>query len=345
MLRYARGNAAVEFALVAPLLLSLLAFSVDFGAVYAQRARLSAAAQSAADTAAHVLSASDLSGQVVPAVAEAAARAAVVQALGAAAGAVSVSVRWEGAVAQETQELPRYAMTLQVPEVENVSQDLDTRHAHGFSWDVPVFGRDDRVRLYTAPLSWQDVTDVVAPVATRLVSWHGYRDRYDDYVTGLPSGQAFGYGGLGTIYVGYWSAFGGPPYVSGISTTYYDGITDTVVVTVPVSGVTGNTTLWRSGTSDPIGIMDRTMVESGRTRERGTSWTDGVQLTFRYAARRPPRTVTFYSEPNFRLVQRRTLVVEVSSVFSASSMITRPLLDGRVVTGRGTSVVTSAMPL
>lgn len=346
VLRCTRGNAAVEFALVAPVLLALLASSVDFGSLYAQRARLEVAAQAGAEAAAAALSASDLSAPGVPGFAESAARVAVATALGGSLAGVQVSVRWGDAVSQEVQELPRMAMTVRVPRVENVNQDVDTTHTHRFRWGVPTYTPTAPAFPHTFPVSWQDTTNLIGGVATTLRDYHTVSDRFDDYINGLPGGTAIGYGGLGSIYIGGWWAFGGPPYVAGIATYLTDRFTSQETTSVYVQGLpSGNpVTVWKSGMTYPVSIVDRTWLEGVSRDEWGDSDPGGVYLRFRYAVRRPPGSVTFYSEPNMRLVQRRTLVVEAASVFTASNGFTRPLLDGRTVVGRGSAVAVSATP-
>jgi hypothetical protein len=209
-----RGNAAVEFGLMAPLLLALLAFSFDFGAVYSERNRLGMAAQAGADAAAWALAAEDLSAAGVPASAEAAARESVRLALGGSLAGVSVNVTWAGPPSQEEQDLPGYALAVDVPRVENVEQVLDTTHQHTFSWQVPTFRQRTDWVAHRFPLSWSDNTNPLYYVTAWLRSAHLYRDRFDNPMNGTPSGPAFGFGGA--FYFGYWQSWQDHPWIMGL---------------------------------------------------------------------------------------------------------------------------------
>jgi hypothetical protein len=336
-----RGNAAVEFGLMAPLLLALLAFSFDFGAVYSERNRLGMAAQAGADAAAWALAAEDLSAAGVPASAEAAARESVRLALGGSLAGISVSVTWAGPPSQEEQDLPGYALAVDVPRVENVEQVLDTTHEHTFSWQVPTFRQRTDWVAHRFPLSWSDNTNPLYYVTAWLRSVHWYSDRFDNPLNGTPSGPAFGWGGA--LYFGYWQSWQGHPWIMGLQTQIFTRQTYPALGWATYSGIDWSPTMvYRYGTTYDVMIADRRWEVSGEATERGTSDPGGRILRFLYARIRPRERVVFRSEPERRLVQTRPVRVEVSRVFRASSVLTRPVLDGRRVTGGATSVAVSA---
>jgi len=336
-----RGNAAVEFGLMAPLLLALLAFSFDFGAVYSERNRLAMAAQAGADAAAWALAAEDLSSGGVPVFAEAAARESVRLALGGSLSGVSVRVDWDGPVSQEVQDLPGYALAVDVPRVENVEQVLDTTHTHTFSWQIPTFRQRTDWVPHRFPTSWSDNTNPLYYVRHFLWSTHRYRDRFDNPANGIPSGPAFGFGGA--FYFGWWASWPGHPWIVGIYSQVFDRQTYPALGWATVPGIDSVPTMvWRSGNTYDVGIADRRWDPSGEATERGVSEPGGRILRFLYAQIRPRERVVFRSEPERRLVQSRPVRVEVSRVFRATSVLTRPVLDGRRVTGSAVSVAVSA---
>ena len=336
-----RGNAAVEFGLMAPLLLALLAFSFDFGAVYSERNRLAMAAQAGADAAAWALATEDLASGGVPASAVAAARESVRLALGGLLSGVSVSVDWDGPVSQEMQDLPGYALAVDVPRVENVEQVLDTTHTHTFSWQVPTFRQRTDWVAHRFPTSWSDNTNPLYYVSPWLWSVHWYSDRFDNPLNGIPSGPAIGWDGAS--YIGYWWSWPSHPWIVGIRTTLFRRQTYPALAWARVPGIDSvPVTVYRSGTTYDVMIADRRWEVSGEATERGVSEPGGRILRFLYAQIRPRERVVFRSEPERRLVQSRPVRVEVSRVFRATSVLTRPVLDGRRVTGGAVSVAVSA---
>ncbi len=335
-----RGNTAVELALVAPIVMSLISASIDLGAAYAQRHILGMAARAGAEAGVVVLASSDLSGDVPPwaahYISEAAKRAA--RDLGT---RVSVSVRWGGPVAETQRSAVPYRTVLRIPVVENTDQTVDTRHSHGYSWNYPQFADLTAWPTYQPGAWYADRMNSAQWSVFGLWSQHWYPDRSSRAYWEKPWGNMYDLTLIPPWAIGWVWWWAWDWFVSGFSRQDNRRPSDGRWVANGAWTAVEPWDTWRRTQTDVFGIADRYWRVSGTGSGAGTSSVDGNVFTFTYAVRQPDREVTVESLPAFQTVQQRPLVVEVTAPAEPVTFILSPILRGRTLRASYTATVTS----
>ena len=337
-----RGSAAVEVAMIAPLILLLLGGAVDFGLAYVQRGTLAMAAKAGAEAAALVLANAPLSGAAVPPravqAAESAARSA---ARDLDPNRIAVRVEWAGGSTVQVRQLPPYQVRLPIPTVENIDQTVDTRHTHRYAWSSPAFSQNLAQPVYRPGVWYLDRINGAAWTGFGFISQHPYPDRVTIALFGWPQGPAFGPAyPVGWMW-GWWSTVAGF-FDTGFAS--WDAWRWTNAVWAGAAAYTASWPYdaWRRTFTDAFGILDRYWDHSGQNTYGGTSDVGGSVFTFTYAVRRPDREIDIQALPAYQAVEQRPLRVTLTYPFTPATPILASILRGRILGARVTVTVTSA---
>lgn len=334
------GNTAVELALVAPIILSLIGASIDLGTAYTQHSTLAMAAKAGAEAAAQVLVGRPLSGGAVPQDAVQAAVDAVRSASRELNTAqISIRVEWAGPSVTSQRQLAPYEMRLRIPVVENTSQTVDTRHAHFYDWSYPTFTGDVAWPTYQPGVWYLDRINWSYPTGFGFYSAHWYPDRNSQALWGYPNGPVAGF--PWGIWVGVWWSISGW-FVRGFDR--WDAWRRTNNAWAGSSAWVAGWPYdaWRRTFTDAFGIADRYWNQSGWAATSETSGIGGPVLDFTYGVRRPDQEVTIQSLPATQTVEQRPLRVTLSYPFTPVTPILAPILRGRSIGASVTVTVTGA---
>lgn len=328
-----RGTATVEMALLVPVFLLFLGGAVDFGFAYLQLARLQAAAQIGAQTAADVMTGAPLSGGLSAAAVAAGGQAARDALPDIPPGRLVVTVAWDDAEQISVRPAPEGVLTVALPDLADGQTVLDFRHSHTGSYLQPTFGWANWGASYQPGISYLDLTPAVETRSYQSGGPHNYFDQWNQPIMGRPEGGLWGIA-FPIFGIAYGSWWGFSDVASGQTTSQLGRVMPAAPTAGSVQQALPPTDVWRRAWLDPFFLNDEITTQTGRQAIGFVTSTDGSLVTVGpYVSLRGMVQRQIPSEPATVTVHQRLVRVTVQMPLQPVTPILSGILANRQLRG------------